>query len=572
MLPLEPLFVNRARELAEFASVLEDTARGRPRHVALLGLRRIGKTVLLDEVRRRHPTSAIGYLALDEVVSTPEDFARAFLFEVLRSVRGAATSEELYLADEALLGMAEGLHPDLVPPTAEILRLVREGSYGALLVAVMRFPAVTSTTLDRPLLLMLDEFQEITRLGSYPAAENLLGTLRAALDRPGRVSFAVAGSRVTAMRNLLGGSENPLLTRFQQLELLPFDAVSTEELTTLIWDAGRLTYDPDAAVRLQKLVGGWPFYVQAIAAHTRKIAEGRDNRVTSDLVDLAFQREVFGRGANVGQNCRYLLEAATRTDAESLRNTLESALRAIARTEPVTRLGLVRRLARHHPHAQVHRAINRLIENDFVGEEDGTLTLLDPVFALWLTVEPTRRDPEAALDPKVVKRLVSWHEARHAADRQEIGALFEKRLENLVRQFKGQVVDGRLFGVEGDVRLPVVRDAGKVRVADPGGKYGDGPDTYEVDVVTSGLGPEDVWGVEAKHRRSAIAEAMVRRFKKNADAIARAKGQELARLWIVAPRGIRPDAAELARGAGILFSGMRQLDKLEAAVADQAKR
>jgi hypothetical protein len=111
-----------------------------------------------------------------------------------------------------------------------------------------------------------------------------------------------------------------------------------------------------------------------------------------------------------------------------------------------------------------------------------------------------------------------------------------------------------------------------VRVADPGGKYGDGPDTYEVDVVTSGLGPEDVWGVEAKHRRSAIAEAMVRRFKKNADAIARAKGQEFARLWIVSPRGIRPDAAELARGAGILFSGMRQLDKLEAAVADQAKR
>ncbi len=571
MLPLEPLFVDRARELAEFASVLEDTARGRRRHVALLGLRRIGKTVLLDEVRRRHPAFSIGYLALDEVVSTPEDFARAFLFEVLRSVRGATTSEALYLADEALLGMAEALHPDLIPPTAEVLRLVRDGSYGALLVAVMRFPAVISTTLDRPLLLMLDEFQEITRLGNFPATENLLGTLRAALDRPGRVSFAVAGSRVTAMRNLLGGSENPLLTRFQQLELLPFDAKSTEELAALIWEAGNLAYDPDAAVRLQRLAGGWPFYVQAIAARARELAEAFDNRVTSDLVDLAFQREIFGRSANVGQNCRYLLEAATRTDAESLQNTLESALRVIARTEPVTRLGVVRRLARHHPHAQVHRAINRLIENDFVGEEDGTLTLFDPVFALWLTVEPTRRDPEAALDPRVVKRLVSWYEARHAADRQEIGALFEKRLENLVRQFQRQIVGGELFGVEGDVKLPVVRDAGKVRVEDPTGKYGDSPDTYEVDVVTTGLGPEDVWGVEAKHRRSAITAAMVRRFIKNAEGIAKAQGQEFARLWIVAPRGIRPDAAELAREARILFSGMRQLDKLEAAVAVPAR-
>lgn len=145
--------------------------------------------------------------------------------------------------------------------------------------------------------------------------------------------------------------------------------------------------------------------------------------------------------------------------------------------------------------------------------------------------------------------------------------MFEKRLENLVRQFQGQMVGGELFGVQGEVGLPVVRDAGKVRVEDLTGRYGDGPDTYEVDVATSGLGPEDVWGVEAKHRRSAITEAMVRRFKKNAEGIAKARGQEFARLWIVAPRGIRPDAAEFAREARILFSGLRQLDKLEAAVA-----
>ncbi len=60
----------------------------------------------------------------------------------------------------------------------------------------MRFPATVSATLDRPLPLMLDEFQEITRLTSFPGTQNLLGTLRAALDRPGRVALAVAGSRV----------------------------------------------------------------------------------------------------------------------------------------------------------------------------------------------------------------------------------------------------------------------------------------------------------------------------------------------------------------------------------------
>lgn len=73
----DPLFVDRANELAEFDVILARLAQGIRRHVGLLGLRRIGKTVLVDQVRRRHPTEAIAYVSVDEVVSTPEDFVGA---------------------------------------------------------------------------------------------------------------------------------------------------------------------------------------------------------------------------------------------------------------------------------------------------------------------------------------------------------------------------------------------------------------------------------------------------------------------------------------------------------------
>jgi hypothetical protein len=36
-----------------------------------------------------------------------------------------------------------------------------------------------------------------------------------------------------------------------------------------------------------------------------------------------------------------------------------------------------------------------------------------------------------------------------------------------------------------------------------------------------------------------------------------------ARLWIVAPRGVRPDAAQLVRESGLLASGLRQIERLE---------
>jgi hypothetical protein len=567
---LEPSFVNRAVELAEFDALVEQLARGRRRHVALLGLRRIGKTMLLDEVRRRHARVAIAYLALDEVVSTPEDFARAFTVETLRA---AATrigcTGPVGETDDELRQAAQTLSAQVVGHVERIIaRLRGESSYGALLTAVMRLPSVISEALDLPLLVMLDEFQDVVRLRAFAGTDNLLGTIRAALDRRGRVGYVVAGSRVSAMRKLLGDGESPLFTRFEPLELRPFASEATHELATGLWDEEGLVSEPDASERLHRLSGGWPFYVQAVAARAGQLARAAHGRITADVVDLAFQHELLGRAALLGQQCRYLLETALRTDAEDLRNVIETVLRQVARWQPVSRTNVARRLGRHHAPAQVYRAANRLIDTDFLQEAEGQLTLLDPVFRLWLLLEPARRDPDAALgNPDALRRMLRWFEAQHAQDREQMGTLFERRVENVVRQFGGQTVDGRLFGLEGPITLPDVSTAARIRVEDPEGRFRQGPDSYEVDLATAGKGPADTWAVEVKHRRGAITRAMVDRFLTSARAISAAHNITFARLWMVAPRGVRPDALELARRGGVAVSGLRQLDRLEQVLA-----
>ncbi|MBA2240203.1 MAG: ATP-binding protein [Solirubrobacterales bacterium] len=576
LIPLEPLFVNRARELGEFDILLDALARGRRRHLALLGLRRIGKTMLLDEVRRRHPEAAVAYLALDEVVSSPEEFARALLGETLRvAARQAGVVLPLGSADEELRDAARAMDSRLLAAVDESVRLMASDAnrpYSALLSAAMRFPAVVSEALDLPLLLMLDEFQEMTRMQAFPGTDNLLGTIRAALDRRGRVAYVVAGSRVTALRNLLSDGESPLFTRFEQLELLPFAEDATGELATRVWTGDGLDTEPDAATRLHRLTGGWPFYAQAVAARAGQLARERGGVVTDDLVDDAFWHELIGRAAAVGQQCRYLLDTALRSDVGSgngIRNTIEAVLRHLARGKRASRTDVARRLGRHHTSAQVYRAVNRLVDADFVREEGSQLVMPDPVFSLWLALEPARRDPEAALrDRQGQQRLIAWYEAQHAHDRQEMGTLFERRVENLARQFRGQTVEGALLGATEPVRLPNTREAGKLRVEDSRGEYGDRPDTYEVDVVTMGDAPEDCWAIEAKHRRGAITRSMVERLLRSARVVARVHALELARLWIVAPRGIRPDAAQLARERGVLVSGMRQMERLERLAAD----
>jgi hypothetical protein len=143
-----------------------------------------------------------------------------------------------------------------------------------------------------------------------------------------------------------------------------------------------------------------------------------------------------------------------------------------------------------------------------------------------------------------------------------MGHLFERQVENLARQFRGQVVPGRLFGLDEDVTLPTTRSVEGIREDDPSGQYGSGPDSHELDLVVTGEAGSEIWAVECKHRRGALTRPMVERFLQSARAIERARGVHFARLWIVAPRGIRPDANQVATEEGILRSGRRQLETL----------
>jgi len=108
-------------------------------------------------------------------------------------------------------------------------------AHGRLLSLALRFPAEVSARAAVPLLMMLDEFQDITRLRAFRETNTLLGVFRAALDRPGRVAFVVAGSRVTALRRIIEDGGSPLFTRFTSMELPPFHLDATLELAGRIW-------------------------------------------------------------------------------------------------------------------------------------------------------------------------------------------------------------------------------------------------------------------------------------------------------------------------------------------------
>ena len=97
------------------------------------------------------------YLALDEVVSTPEEFARTLAAETVRvTAARCGKTPTPGIADDGPRSASAALGPDVLAAVGGLLRLARSevdepASYGTLLAATMRFPAVVSEALDLPL-------------------------------------------------------------------------------------------------------------------------------------------------------------------------------------------------------------------------------------------------------------------------------------------------------------------------------------------------------------------------------------------------------------------------------------
>ncbi|TAK20776.1 MAG: ATP-binding protein [Chloroflexota bacterium] len=566
----DPVFVNRRTELQLFNDVLTALGAGERRHLALLGLRRIGKTILLDEVRARHPDACIVKIAIDTVVATPEGFALDIAALVLQGAlrarghpRTVTTQPRSLAAAAGLLGSGVTDHLD------ELLGLVdpafggEKRSYGQLLNKVFAFPAVVSDAANVPILMMLDEFQDIRKLLRFPGTDTLWAALREALDRRGRVAFVVAGSIVTAMRAILHEGNDPLFSRFQEVPLPPFGPEDTRELAEGVWYRIGLRWDQNASQRVHTLSQGFPLYAHVLAREAIEPARAAGGPVLGEHVDAAFERQIFDRNSQLSLYMQYLLEHALH--AVQGENIPEAVLRTLAQAEGRRLSDLARSV--HRPAPQLGRVVQQLISIDILRRDaDGALWFADPVFPLWLATERDRQEPGLALrDPRTRERVMETLAERLRALQGAIGPLFERRVHNIARQFRGQTVSRNLFGLDGGtIALPSVTDVHNLHVADPDGLVGAARSTTEIDGVTVG---SEFWLIEAKRVRHAVTVAVVARVLKKRVLVERAHDRKVDRVWIVSDAGFRTDARDLCEREGVLMTGARELTRLERAVA-----
>ena len=234
----QSLFTNRRQELATLDHYHHSLANGPVEHVALFGLRRIGKTLLLKEFMRQLTASSHierpAFLDFSVICSSPENFALGFIGSICYWLLEEGKSDPESFLNPASLGSAvlraggEKLYDEIQPILQELQRARPDRQ--ALLRQTFRFPRQAAATLGKKIVLICDEFQEIRTLENYPNSQNVVALLRAELQSESEVQYILAGSAISVLAGLLSNPKSPLFAQFTRISIEPFDRESTQEL------------------------------------------------------------------------------------------------------------------------------------------------------------------------------------------------------------------------------------------------------------------------------------------------------------------------------------------------------
>jgi len=209
-------FFNREELMNSLQGKLNEAKKGKKRNVALIGLRKVGKTSILWEFMNRntHPVQIYIYVK----PKPTRTVFRKMLGLILCKYLG--NNEVLLATDENLRKLAMDcieINPKIGRFSMQIMDQIDKGAETEeLLSSIMGL--LTEISNEKLILLILDEFQNFSSWN-----ENTMEILREHLMEQPRVWWIIAGSAVSMMENIVNSRTSPLYGHFKSIYVEPFE-------------------------------------------------------------------------------------------------------------------------------------------------------------------------------------------------------------------------------------------------------------------------------------------------------------------------------------------------------------
>lgn len=541
---LRKIFTNRRSELELLKFYRAQHKEGRPVHLALFGLRRIGKTILLKQfvlhlLKEKNDVIPV-YMDFSDICSSPENFATGYIGQVCYWFLTRGQDRLLpYLEYRSLYAEALKAQDEVV--TRTVSQLYNELNAARpdrqlLLHLAFGFPEELALEHKGKFILIFDEFQEIETLKNFKETTQIISLFRANLQRQSQVLYILAGSAVSVITKLVSDHESPLFAQFQKV---PIEAFTQEDAFEL---AGKLTptLQSEQALReIYLLSGGHPYYISQICERLNRFQALYDLSVDQDLVKQAFLVETLSSEGKIYDYCRYIYDLSLQKARGY--GSLKSVLQILSAEEGLRSSEVARRLKVTSGTAIDY--LRWLQEVDLVTEDGKEYYFRDPVLRYW--VANAARGVEVPLTPskKDLAGLVKKLDEQFQRAAQELGIAKESQIRELISRFDGQAVDGALFHTSNKISLPSFKKVAPYRSEDG---------QVEIDCLAE---DGQKWAVEIKWRRKLAGKEEIERLI--------AKVGNLADiLWFISRDGFTEEALELAAKKKIFLSTRKDLETL----------
>lgn len=371
-------FVGRDRILRTIGAIMAGTADGAINNVMLLGPRRVGKTSILLNVKKRQDRNPrIATVMMNaEGISTKHRFADAYMKAVLvayeERAQGGAWRARITRALSSELRNVRGSVSEV---DLSILECVKFGvktnkrvpDPDDLLDHALNYPERLGVEKDMAFFVIIDNFQSLLKWGAP-----FLHLFHRIVQEQSHVGYILAGSSSSMMNEIIGDVNSPFYRQLHEVRVDPLqDNVLLPFLHRRLRSAGA-SIEEGAADTICRLSRGIPDYLQRLGMLSYTACSMRGGRaITLDDVEMSYSDMLV------------YLDPVFMAQFNSLSDHEKEALHAISRSHN-TVTGMADYI-KVQP-TSMSRALARLVSTDVVEKyERGKYAIVDGVFSDWLT-------------------------------------------------------------------------------------------------------------------------------------------------------------------------------------------
>jgi AAA+ ATPase superfamily predicted ATPase len=287
-------FVDREEELRRLLAIVEGVQKGASSNSALIGLRRTGKTSVLENLQLRLEPNVklIPVIVNCYGIAAKSRLAKVFVDRIIDGyVRKTGDRAYLRRLTRAIGEVAKSA-ADRVSEVkfAEFSLSLRDDSTeeDSLIEDALQYAESLAEEKGLFFVVMLDEFQDVIGWG-----DDTLKRIRTVVQSQKRVCYVLAGSATTVMRNLVYDRRSPFYRQLVEIPIKKLDKPTVIAFLKARFALAKMRAPDSVMEKMATLSDGYPDYVQRLGLELY-LSTGQGSLLTDGKVETTYEDMVVG--------------------------------------------------------------------------------------------------------------------------------------------------------------------------------------------------------------------------------------------------------------------------------------